>query len=276
MRYRVDHDYHIHSQLSFCSNDPGQTNERILQYAKENGLSRICLTNHYWDSAVPGASEWYQLQNFDHLYQAQPLPQAENIQFMFGCETDMDKYLTIGIPEERFKDFSFIIISTTHLHMTGFTIAKEDAESNEKRARLWVKRLEHVLDMPLPFGKIGISHLASSLINRKSREDYLETLSHIPDTEMERVFVKAAQVGCGIELNQVKFRYNNDMPYVLDGLELDIKPGEYLGITGSSGCGKSTLMRILLGFEKAQSGSVYYDKQNLTEPFQIPAKFSST
>lgn len=66
-----------------------------------------------------------------------------------------------------------------------------------------------------------------------------------------------------IEINQVRFRYNDRMPYVLNGLELHIKKGEYIGIVGSSGCGKSTLMRILLGFEKPQSGSVYYDRQDM-------------
>lgn len=66
-----------------------------------------------------------------------------------------------------------------------------------------------------------------------------------------------------IEINQVKFRYQKDMPFVLDGLNLHIRAGEYIGIVGSSGCGKSTLMRVLLGFEKPQSGSVYYDMQDI-------------
>ena len=65
-----------------------------------------------------------------------------------------------------------------------------------------------------------------------------------------------------IELNQVRFRYQEDMPYVLDGLQLHIKKNEYIGIVGSSGSGKSTLMRVLLGFEKPQSGSIYYDMQD--------------
>ena len=67
-----------------------------------------------------------------------------------------------------------------------------------------------------------------------------------------------------IELNQVYFRYCDDMPYVLDGINLTVRSGEYLGIAGSSGCGKSTLLRILLGFEKPESGSVYYDLQDLS------------
>ena len=66
-----------------------------------------------------------------------------------------------------------------------------------------------------------------------------------------------------LELEQLKFRYTPEMPYVLDGLSLSIKPGEYLGIVGSSGCGKSTLMRMILGFERPESGSVYFDGKNI-------------
>ena len=66
-----------------------------------------------------------------------------------------------------------------------------------------------------------------------------------------------------LELNNICFRYTPDMPYVLDGLDLRIEPGEYIGIVGSSGCGKSTLMRILLGFEVPERGSVYYDEREL-------------
>ena len=67
----------------------------------------------------------------------------------------------------------------------------------------------------------------------------------------------------GIELNNVSFRYSDTMPYVLDDLSLKIRPGQYVAIVGKTGCGKSTLMRILLGFEKAQKGAVYYDGRDI-------------
>jgi ABC-type bacteriocin/lantibiotic exporter with double-glycine peptidase domain len=66
-----------------------------------------------------------------------------------------------------------------------------------------------------------------------------------------------------IDVDRVRFRYNEEMPYVLDDLELHIKAGEYIGIVGSSGCGKSTLFRVLLGFEQPQSGTVYYDNHDV-------------
>ena len=67
----------------------------------------------------------------------------------------------------------------------------------------------------------------------------------------------------GIELNNVSFRYNENMPLVVDNLSLKIRPGQYVAIVGSTGCGKSTLMRIMLGFEKPQKGAVYFDGKDL-------------
>ena len=200
MKYIIDHDYHIHSHLSLCSRDPEQTTENILKYAKKNGLTSICLTDHYWDSAVPGASSWYQKQDFEHIKASLPLPKDENVKFMFGCESDMKEDMTVGV--SNFDDFDFIIIPTSHLHMKGFTVSPEGKETPEERAILWVKRLDYLLNQPLPFRKIGIAHLACTLLAPASREDYLKTLSLIPSEEMERLFTKAAELGVGIELNQ--------------------------------------------------------------------------
>jgi histidinol phosphatase-like PHP family hydrolase len=202
MRYIVDNDLHIHSNLSSCSQDPEQTAKAILEYAKANGLKRIAITDHYWDAAVEGASGWYKPQDFEHISASRPLPSAEGIEFLFGCETDLRRDGVLGIPKERFKDFDVVIIPTTHMHMNGFTIDEKDTASNERKALLWVSRLDALFSMDLPFGKIGIAHLACSLIANKSREDYLKILSLIPSSEMERVFNKAASLGVGIELNQ--------------------------------------------------------------------------
>lgn len=67
----------------------------------------------------------------------------------------------------------------------------------------------------------------------------------------------------GIEINNVSFRYSENMPLIIDDLSLKIRSGQYVAIVGETGCGKSTLMRILLGFEKPQKGAVYYDGKDL-------------
>ena len=62
-----------------------------------------------------------------------------------------------------------------------------------------------------------------------------------------------------IDIDRVSFSYQKDGKQVLRNIDLHIKPGEYVAITGRSGCGKSTLLRLLLGFEQPSSGMIYYD-----------------
>lgn len=66
-----------------------------------------------------------------------------------------------------------------------------------------------------------------------------------------------------IEISNLNFSYNEDGPQVLKDVTLDIKAGEYVAFVGPSGSGKSTLLRLLLGFEKPQSGRIYYDNHDL-------------
>lgn len=61
-----------------------------------------------------------------------------------------------------------------------------------------------------------------------------------------------------VEVSGVSFRYGEDAPYVLRDLSFSVRPGEYVAIVGKSGCGKSTILRLLLGFEEAERGSIFY------------------
>lgn len=108
-------------------------------------------------------------------------------------------------------------------------------------------------------GMMGISSQIAAL--KPAFEMLQPILEAVPENSGYRKQVTS--LSGEIEMNQIRFRYQEDMPYVLDGLELHVRPGEYLGIAGASGCGKSTLMRVLLGFEKPQAGSVYYDMQDI-------------
>lgn len=217
MRYIVDNDLHIHSKLSSCSNDPEQTKERFLQYAEENGLKTICLTDHFWDEAVEGASAWYSPQNYGHISAAKPLPQSEQVRFLFGCETELNRSLVLGVSKEKLDLFDFIIIPTTHFHMKGYTLSEEEAANAENRAKAWVKRLDAVLDMELPFHKVGIAHLTCGLI-APAREEYLKVLEGIPAEEMDRLFEKAASLGVGIELNA------SDMCFADEEADIVLRP----------------------------------------------------
>jgi len=68
-----------------------------------------------------------------------------------------------------------------------------------------------------------------------------------------------------IDIRGLKFRYADDMPLLFDGFNLSINSGDYVALVGSSGCGKSTLMRLMLGLEHAQAGSIFYDQYDLND-----------
>ena len=88
-------------------------------------------------------------------------------------------------------------------------------------------------------------------------------LDEVPEISGDKQVV--TRLSGGIELNNVQFRYNDSMPYVIDNLSLKVRPGEYVAIVGATGCGKSTLMRLLLGFELPEKGAVYYDGKDLAK-----------
>lgn len=88
-------------------------------------------------------------------------------------------------------------------------------------------------------------------------------LSEAPETSAGKAVV--GRLSGAIEMSHVTFRYSEKSPVVLDDLNLKIKPREYIAIVGRSGCGKSTLMRLLMGFEKPESGMVMYDQKDLAE-----------
>ena len=67
-----------------------------------------------------------------------------------------------------------------------------------------------------------------------------------------------------IDISNLFFRYTEEGPWVIDGLDLSIEPGSYVAIVGTTGCGKSTLLRLLLGFETPQVGSVFYDGKDIS------------
>ncbi len=85
----------------------------------------------------------------------------------------------------------------------------------------------------------------------------------IPEVSNEKQVI--SRITGGIELNGVSFKYDENMPNVIDNLTLKIRPGQYVAIVGTTGCGKSTLLRLMLGFEKPGRGAVYYDGKDLAK-----------
>lgn len=68
-----------------------------------------------------------------------------------------------------------------------------------------------------------------------------------------------------VEFLNVCFKFPDSNNYVLEDIRFSIKKGQKIGITGKSGCGKSTILRLLLGFEQPEKGSIFIDNLDLKE-----------
>ncbi|MBV9390160.1 MAG: NHLP bacteriocin export ABC transporter permease/ATPase subunit [Chroococcidiopsidaceae cyanobacterium CP_BM_ER_R8_30] len=66
-----------------------------------------------------------------------------------------------------------------------------------------------------------------------------------------------------LAVEYVIFRYRDGGPLTLDEVSIYAEPGEFIALVGTSGSGKSTLFRLMLGFDFPESGSIYYDGQDL-------------
>ncbi len=66
-----------------------------------------------------------------------------------------------------------------------------------------------------------------------------------------------------IIINNVSWKYEDNLPNVLDRLDMEIKPGEAIGLIGESGAGKTTLTDILLGLFKPQNGEITVDGKSI-------------
>jgi subfamily B ATP-binding cassette protein HlyB/CyaB len=79
-------------------------------------------------------------------------------------------------------------------------------------------------------------------------------------TEPYRLTRARAQVGRGaIQIDDLAFRYGENLPYLYDGFGLSVGAGQLIAIMGPSGAGKSTLAKLLLAFYQPSRGSIRID-----------------
>lgn len=113
--------------------------------------------------------------------------------------------------------------------------------------------------MLAPLNKVifGIALARGAIPSLEQVRDDLETLEQPPEDPArdEAVHVQIGELQPSIAVRDVTFSYAPDAP-VLNGITLDIEPGEAVGLVGSSGAGKSTLVDILLGLLEPDSGEV--------------------
>ena len=112
----------------------------------------------------------------------------------------------------------------------------------------------------------AFSSIASVALTAASIKPSLDSIRPLleAEPELQEKRETVTNITGQIELSHVTFRYTEDGPAILDNLDLNIKARQYVAICGRTGCGKSTLVRLLLGFEKPQKGSIFYDRKDIS------------
>ncbi len=84
-----------------------------------------------------------------------------------------------------------------------------------------------------------------------------DIVTAVPETETLRM--QSLDVKGAIRVRDLSFRYGAADQFVLQDLNLEIAPGEFIAITGPSGGGKTTLLKLLLGLHRTTTGTIDLD-----------------
>jgi histidinol phosphatase-like PHP family hydrolase len=195
----IRQDFHIHTRLSSCSSDPQQTPANILKRAEELGLDQICLTDHFWDGSMPGASDWYKTQNLDHIRTSLvgfDLNKERRTKVFFGCETEYTGGSGIGTSHQTALEMDFVLIPISHFHMKGY-VRPDHVTSAADVADLWVLRYEELLQLDLPWTRVGLAHVMDCCIGNL-QEEFLRQILKKPVRDL---FARTADKGIAVEIN---------------------------------------------------------------------------
>jgi NHLM bacteriocin system ABC transporter ATP-binding protein len=113
--------------------------------------------------------------------------------------------------------------------------------------------------MTSAFSMIGVFSSVLTMVPLYERLSPI--LEEVPEVDTSKAEV--GELNGEIEFSHVSFRYQEDGPLILDDVSFRAAPGEFIALVGPSGAGKSTCLRMILGFDRPTSGSIYFDGQDL-------------
>ncbi|MFI6595860.1 ABC transporter ATP-binding protein [Nonomuraea sp. NPDC050536] len=106
---------------------------------------------------------------------------------------------------------------------------------------------------------------------------YLDVVEAAPDLPVARAATPLPALRRGIELRDVWFRYSDEHPWILRGVDLFIPYGEAVALVGLNGAGKSTLVKLLCRFYDPTRGAILWDGVDLREvdPAELRTRVSA-
>ncbi len=195
------HDIHIHTSLSSCA----KADSDLKDYApaiRESRLTAVGFANHLWDSAVPGASNWYQSQDINHVLKLKDelrLHDFGDTRIYFGCETEYIGNGIVGLHVDNVHLFDYVMVPPHHFHMAGFVRPANLTDLNDVR-ELMLERFLEACDIEFAFG------LVHPFVPLGYMDSAMELLQGFSEADFEKCYRYAAAKGKAIEINLCIFR----------------------------------------------------------------------
>ena len=193
-------DLHIHTNLSPCGARDAVPQSYLTQCA-EAGLDTVGFSNHFWDSTVPGANEWYTPLDVPHLMKIRDqIGDTYGVRVLIGCEAEFAGKLPLAM--ENAENFDYVLVSTSHFHHTGLMEGLKTATVDDLRLILLERFLLAVgeaSELPVP---ASLAHIFHPLGFHQYEK---EIMAGITDRMYEECFSFAAHKGVGIEIHLPTF-----------------------------------------------------------------------
>lgn len=221
-------DLHVHTNLSPCGH-PDSTPAGYFEYASEIPLDTIGFSNHFWDSDIPGADDWYKPLGVDHLMKIrEQIEDTKGVRVLIGCETEFPGRL--ALTKEHASNFDYVLITTSHFH---HDVVISDIPFNELAdvRNLLVERfllgVSAGADLPVP---VSMAHAFRPLGDYGSKQD--ELIESIPDRMFKEMFSYAADKRVSLEIHLPTLKhYTDNKPGLMSS-----QAARMIGLAKESGC----------------------------------------
>lgn len=233
------HDLHIHTPLSACSNDPEQTVENIVSYAARNGIPVVGIANHVWDREVPGSSDWYAPQDFEHisLIRNQIPADLHGVRLLIGAETEFAGG-KIALTRAHRDELDYVLVPHSHIHMKGLVLP-EACVTDQQVADYLVESFLNLVQQDFatiiahPFYGVG-----------RTPENVCSILDCIDDDAFARCFTAARDHRAAIEINGDCYVKEWGHPELLRAHERMFSIARDCGVTFSLGSDAHSLKEL--------------------------------
>lgn len=111
----------------------------------------------------------------------------------------------------------------------------------------------------------ALIQMSGTLLNVIGVIPLWEKVKAVAESEIEETAVRSdpGTLQGGLQIDRLTFGYQKEVPPIIQDISLTIHPGESIALVGPSGGGKTTLLKLILGFEQSDQGSVYYDNKDI-------------